>query len=188
MEETSIVFPDGYIPKDKRKKILLLADDLRFSSGVGTMSREIIVGTAHKFSWVNLGAGVNHPNHGSVIDCSESLSNDLNIPDASLKIYPYNGYGDIMIIRQLIKLEQPDMIMHFTDPRYWVWLYQMEHEVRDKIPLIYYHVWDNLPAPVYNKSFYRSCDAIFSISKQTHNIVKQVLGEEQCEVINNKLI
>ena len=32
----------GYIPKDKRKKILLLSDDIRVTSGVGTMSREIV--------------------------------------------------------------------------------------------------------------------------------------------------
>ncbi len=34
----------GYIPKDQRKKILFLADDMRVTSGVGTMAREIIEG------------------------------------------------------------------------------------------------------------------------------------------------
>ena len=29
----------------KKKKIILLSDDLRMSSGVGTMSREIVMGT-----------------------------------------------------------------------------------------------------------------------------------------------
>ena len=32
-------------PKREKKKILLLSDDLRMSSGVGTMSREIVLGT-----------------------------------------------------------------------------------------------------------------------------------------------
>ena len=40
----------GYIPKDQRKKILFLADDMRVTSGVGTMAREIIEGTAHHFN------------------------------------------------------------------------------------------------------------------------------------------
>ena len=38
----------------KKKKILLFSDDMRMSSGVGTMSREIIVGTAHHFDWVQV--------------------------------------------------------------------------------------------------------------------------------------
>jgi hypothetical protein len=46
----------GYIPKDQRKKILFLADDMRVTSGVGTMAREIIEGTAHHFNWVQVGA------------------------------------------------------------------------------------------------------------------------------------
>ena len=33
----------GYIPKDKRKKILMLSDDMRTMSGVGGMAREIIL-------------------------------------------------------------------------------------------------------------------------------------------------
>ena len=39
---------EGYIEKTKRKKILLLSDDLRMHSGVATMSKEIVIGTAHK--------------------------------------------------------------------------------------------------------------------------------------------
>ena len=52
---------EGYIEKDKRKKILLLCDDIRFTSGIATMAREIVVGTSHHFNWVNLGGAINHP-------------------------------------------------------------------------------------------------------------------------------
>ena len=38
----------------KKKKILLLSDDLRMSSGVGTMSREIVMNTADKYDWVQI--------------------------------------------------------------------------------------------------------------------------------------
>ena len=55
---------EGYIEKDKRKKILLLSDDLRMHSGVATMSREIVVGTAHKYNWFQLGAALKHPEIG----------------------------------------------------------------------------------------------------------------------------
>ena len=37
---------EGYIEKSKRKKILLLCDDIRMTSGISTMAREIVVGTA----------------------------------------------------------------------------------------------------------------------------------------------
>jgi len=33
------------VTEKKKKKIILLSDDLRMSSGVGTMSREIVMGT-----------------------------------------------------------------------------------------------------------------------------------------------
>ena len=45
----------GYISKDQRKKILLLSDDIRTHSGVGTQARQIVLNTAHHFNWINLG-------------------------------------------------------------------------------------------------------------------------------------
>ena len=35
---------EGYLPKEQRKKILLLCDDIRMHSGIGTMAKEIILG------------------------------------------------------------------------------------------------------------------------------------------------
>jgi glycosyltransferase involved in cell wall biosynthesis len=166
----------GYIPKDKRKKILFLSDDMRVTSGIGVMSREIVEGTAHYFNWVQVGAGVNHPEAGKVLDLSDAMKKETGIDDPYVRIYPYNGYGDSRLIRQLIEIEQPDAILHFTDPRYWIWLYQMEHEIRQKMPIMYYNIWDDLPFPMYNKEYYMSCDSLFSISKQTYNINKHVLG------------
>lgn len=168
----------GYIPKDQRRKILLLSDDLRVTSGIGVMSREIVEGTAHRYNWVQVGAGVNHPEAGRVVDLSEAASKETGVEEANVRIYPYNGYGDSRLIRHLLEVEKPDAILHFTDPRYWIWLYQMEHEIRQRIPLLYYNIWDDLPYPMYNQSYYASCDALFSISKQTYNINKHVLGDK----------
>ena len=33
----------GYIPKDQRKTILMLSDDIRTTSGVGNMAKEIVI-------------------------------------------------------------------------------------------------------------------------------------------------
>ena len=160
--------------KRKKKKILLLSDDLRMSSGVGTMSREIVVGTIDKYDWVQLGGAIKHPDKGKVFDMNDSMIEETGIQDASLKIYPIDGYGDQEMLRNILNIEKPDAILHYTDPRFWKWLYDMEHEVRQQIPIYYYNIWDDLPYPRWNEPFYESCDLIMNISKQTHNIVQNV--------------
>jgi glycosyltransferase involved in cell wall biosynthesis len=167
-----------WLPKEERKKILLLSDDIRVPSGIGVMSREIVEKTCGIFNWVQIGAAVKHPEFGQVADISAEVTKQTGVEDASVVVYPMNGYGNSMVLRQILEREQPDAILHFTDPRYWIWLYQIEHEIRQKIPMMFYTIWDDLPYPMYNKNFYRSDDALFAISKQTYNIVKQVLGEE----------
>lgn len=174
---------EGYIPKEQRKKILLLSDDIRFTSGIATMAKEIVLGTAHHYNWVNLGAAINHPEHGARLDVCADTNKNAGIEDASVFIYPSNGYGDPNTIRQLIQIENPDALMFFTDPRYWIWLFQMENEIRKKIPMIYLNIWDDLPAPLYNKPYYESCDSLMAISKQTYNINKMVLGDKANEKI-----
>jgi glycosyltransferase involved in cell wall biosynthesis len=168
----------GYIPKEQRKKILFLCDDIRMTSGISTMAREIVVGTAHKYNWVNLGAAINHPDEGKRLDISQDTSRVAGISDASVYMYPISGYGTPELVRQLIDMEKPDAIMFFTDPRYWIWLFQMENEIRKKVPMIYLNIWDDMPAPLYNKSYYESCDTLMAISKQTRNINRLVLGNK----------
>jgi len=169
---------EGYIEKDKRKKILLLSDDLRMHSGVATMSREIVLGTAHKYNWFQLGAALKHPEIGKIIDISEDVNKHANITDANVKVQPNQGYGNSMIIRNLLKREKPDAIFIFTDPRYWTWLFEIEREIRNKIPIVWLNIWDDYPAPMYNRDFYNSVDCLMGISKQTVNINKLVLGED----------
>jgi hypothetical protein len=169
---------NGYIPQSQRKKILFLCDDIRMTSGISTMAREIVVGSSHVFNWVNVGGAINHPDQGKKLDISADTNKIMGINDSSVFIYPNNGYGSPELIRQLIEIEKPDVIMFFTDPRYWVWLFQMENEIRKKIPMVYLNIWDDLPAPLYNESFYDSCDTLMAISKQTLNINKMVLGDK----------
>lgn len=173
---------DGYIPREQRKKILLLCDDIRLTSGISTMAKEIVIGTAHRFNWVNLGAAINHPDQGKRFDICDDTNIHTGISDSSVYIYPYNGYGSVETIRQLLEVEKPDVVMFFTDPRYWIWLFQMEAEIRKKIPMIYMNIWDDLPCPLYNSAYYESCDALMAISKQTKNINSMALGT--CENVN----
>mgnify|MGYP003654226693 FL=1 len=158
-----------------KKKILLLSDDLRMSSGVGTMSREFVLGTLKHYDWVQVGGAIKHPDEGKIIDMNQSVRTDTGIEDAYLKIYPVSGYGSPDVIRQVTQMENGiDAILHYTDPRFWGWLYQMEHELRRTTPIFYYNIWDDLPYPRWNEPFYESCDLIMNISKQTVNIVDNV--------------
>ena len=157
-----------------KKKILLLSDDLRMTSGVATMSKEIVLGTIHKYDWVQLGGAINHPEASKIVDINEDVRKKTGMKDANLKVIPNNGYGNIFTLRMLMEVEKPDAILHFTDPHYWQWLYDAEHEIRQKVPILYYHVWDNLPDPIYNRDIYESCDWIGCISKQTYGLVKRV--------------
>jgi len=169
---------DGYIPKDKRKKILLMCDDIRVHSGIAHMGRELVINTAHHFNWVNVGGAIKHPEAGQRFDLSQDTGKQIGIEDASVMLYPTDGYGSPDLVRQLIQIEKPDAIFIITDPRYWTWLFQMENEIRKHIPIVYLNIWDDYPAPLYNETFYESCDALFGISKQTVNINKLVLGEK----------
>ena len=54
--------------KPKKKKILLLSDDLRMHSGIANVSRDIVFGTLDEFDWVQLGAAVKHPQDGQLFD------------------------------------------------------------------------------------------------------------------------
>ena len=157
-----------------KKKILLLSDDLRMSSGIATVSKELVFGTFEHYDWVQLGAAVNHPEKGKEIDLGEDARKVSGVKDASLKIIPWTGYGDANILRELIMRHQPDAILHFTDPRYWRWLYEMEAELRQNIPILFYHIWDDLPDPHYNRDYYESCDWLGCISRQTYGIVSRV--------------
>ena len=157
-----------------KKKILLLSDDLRMSSGIGTMSKEFVLGTIHHYDWVQIGGAIKHPENGKVVEMKDSVKTETGVEDGYLKIYPTDGYGNPDLLRQIMSIEKPDAIMHYTDPRFWTWLYQMEHEFRQEMPIFYYNIWDDWPAPQYNEFFYESSDLIMNISKQTVAIVKQV--------------
>tara|TARA_R110000744_G_scaffold353123_1_gene459388 strand:- start:1708 stop:3171 length:1464 start_codon:yes stop_codon:yes gene_type:complete len=162
------------ISTSKKKKILLLSDDLRMHSGIGTVSREFVRGTVSEFDWIQIGGAIKHPDAGQCIDISADIAQQTGVIDASVKIYPVDGYGDPDLVRHLIEIENPDAIIHFTDPRFWGWLYNIEHEIRQQVPIMYYTIWDDLPLPIWNQPFYECCDWLGAISKQTYGIVKNV--------------
>ena len=174
----------GYLPKDERKKILLLTDDIRVHSGVAHIAREMVINTCHRYNWVQLAGAIKHPDAGKRMDLSQDTSNKTGVEDASVIIYPTDGYGNPILLRQIIELENPDAIFLITDPRYFTWVFEMENELRKKLPIAYLNIWDDFPAPQYNEEFYESCDALFGISKQTA-LINQITLDKKAD---NKII
>jgi len=166
-----------HIPKDQRKKILLICDDIRVHSGVATVAKEIVLGTAHHFNWVNLAGAIKHPEKGKKFDLSQSINGVIGIDDSNVMVIPTDGYGNPQILRDLLREHKPDALMLITDPRYFTWVFQMESEIRKQCPITYLNIWDDYPAPMYNRPFYEACDLLMGISKQTVNINRLVLEE-----------
>ena len=165
------------IPQHKRKKILLICDDIRVHSGVATVAKEIVVHTCHHFNWVQMAGAIQHPEVGKKLDISHDTNKLAGIEDSSVFIYPTNGYGDARSLRALLNIENPDAIFLITDPRYFMHIWNMEHEIRKNIPIAYLNIWDDYPAPKFNQPFYEACDLLMGISKQTVNINKLVLED-----------
>ena len=67
---------------------------------------------------------------------------------------------------------KPDILYFMTDPRFYEWLWNMEDEIREDVPMVYYHVWDNYPHLILISHGMMSNDFIATISKVTNVVVK----------------
>ena len=56
-----------------KKKILLLSDDLRMTSGIANVSKQLVLGTVDKYDWVQLGAAIKHPDAGKIFDLNDDI-------------------------------------------------------------------------------------------------------------------
>lgn len=157
-------------------KVLTISDHPLSPSGVGTQTRYIIEALldSGSFQVVSLGGAIKHQSYQP--QKTDKYKDDW-------VIFPVNGYGNQDMIRSLLRTEKPDVIWFMTDPRFYGWLWSVAQEVRPLVPLVYYHVWDNFPAPVFNKKFYDSNDKIFTISKVTDRVVKEVTDKPQVEYL-----
>ena len=83
-----------HLPQNKRKKILLICDDIRVHSGVATVGKEIVLHTAHHFNWIQMGGAIKHPDTGKLFDISADVNKMQNIDDSSVKIFCTDQYGN----------------------------------------------------------------------------------------------
>lgn len=87
------------------------------------------------------------------------------------KIWNVPGYGNQEHVRYFLDNEKPDAILANADPRFFEYLFKMDNEIRKQCPLVFYHLWDDLPFPDYNMPAYNSCDHIICGSKFTYNLL-----------------
>jgi len=154
----------------KKIKVLTLSDHPLSPSGVGTQTKymcEALLATG-RYQIVSLGGAIKHMDYTPKL--VEPYGEDW-------KIIPVNGYGTPEMIRSVMRTEKPDILWFMTDPRFWGWLWQIENEVRPHAPMVYYHVWDNYPVPMFNRKYYLSNDLIATISKVTDDIVAKAAPE-----------
>ena len=160
----------------RKIKVLTISDHPLSPSGVGTQTKYIIEALLQsgKFEVVSLGGAIKHPDHKPQ---KTEQYGDL------WKIYPVDGYGTADAVRSILRTERPDILWFMTDPRFFPWLWIIEQEVRPLVPMIYYHVWDNKPYPMFNKRFYDSNDKVVTISKVTDDIVRNVSPDVDTEYL-----
>lgn len=153
-----------------RKKILMLCDHPLVPSGVGTQARYVIEGLLDtgKYSFCVLGGAMKHPDYRPLQIAPEKFG------EGNWIVHPVDGYGDKEKLRHFLKTEKPDALFLFTDPRFFVWVWEMEDEIRQVCPIIYWHVWDNDPTPKFNKVFYDSTDFISALSLKTYGLLQDL--------------
>ena len=153
-----------------KKKILVLSDHPLSPSGVGTQTRYMIEALlkTNRYKFICLGGAMKH---------NDYQPQKIDPYGGDWIIFPVDGYGTQEMIRSILQKEKPDVLWFMTDPRFYGWLWEIENEVRANIPMVYYHVWDNQPYPIFNGIFYRSTDEVACISKVTYDILQNVSPE-----------
>lgn len=143
-------------------KILALTDHPLCTSGVGVQARFLIEGLVKtgKYSFRVLGGAVKH----------EKYDTQMVNPDFIIK--PVDGFGTRDMIRSLLITERPDALFIFTDPRQFIWMWEIEDEIKQVCPIVYWHVWDNDPYPSFNKVWYDSTEVINCLSWKTYELLK----------------
>jgi glycosyltransferase involved in cell wall biosynthesis len=152
----------------QKKKIIVLSDHALSTSGVGTQTRHLIEGLLKKGEWTfrQFGAAMKHTDYRCIMVNEDFI------------IKPIDGFGNRDLIRVTIATEKPDAILIFTDPRFFIWLFEMEDEVHQMCPILWWHVWDNHPYPKFNDTLYQSTDLINCHSHMTYEMIKDRFPEK----------
>lgn len=151
-----------------KKKILMLTDHPLSTSGVGTQARFLIDGLLRtgKYEFIVLGGAIKHESY------------EVVKPHPDLTIVPVDGFGGRDRLRIMLAKERPDALFLFTDPRFFLWVWEMEEEVHQICPIVYWHLWDQCDMPPdFNRVLYESTDLVNCINWPTYTAVKSWVPE-----------
>jgi glycosyltransferase involved in cell wall biosynthesis len=154
--------------QDKKLKVMVLSDHALSTSGVGTQTRHLINGLIKKGNWTfrQFGAALKHSDYRTVVVNEDFI------------IKPIDGFGSPELLRVALATEKPDILFIFTDPRFFVWLFEMEDEIHQICPIVWWHVWDNYPYPEFNQPFYEATDLLNCHSHLTYSMVSEHFPEK----------
>lgn len=152
----------------QKKKILVISDHALSTSGVGTQTRHLIMGLLEKkkYTFRQFGAAMKHTDYRTMVVNEDFI------------IKPIDGFGDRDLIRVTLATEKPDAILIFTDPRFFIWLFEMIDEVHQVCPVAWWHVWDNDPSPTFNNVLYDGTDLINCHSYHTYQNVSKTYPDK----------
>lgn len=152
----------------ERTKVLFLSDHPLIPSGVGIQAKYLITELLRtgRYKFLCLGGAIKHPNYDPQMVAPDEFGHGNWI------IRPVDGHGDKNIVRQALAEFKPDVLVFFTDPRFFMWLWEIEDEVRSVCPMVYWHVWDNDPPPDFNMPIYEATDHIVSLSLKTYGLLQ----------------
>jgi len=152
----------------KKLKVLVLSDHALSTSGVGTQTRHLIEGLLKKDTWTfrQFGAAMKHTDYRTVVVNEDFI------------IKPIDGFGNPELLRVTLSTEKPDILFIFTDPRFFTWLFEIEDEVHQICPIVWWHVWDNYPFPKFNAPYYEGTDVLNCHSHMTYTMLKEYYPEK----------
>lgn len=142
-------------------KLLVISDSIQVPSGVGIQCNKLLAGLLKtgQYDIVQI-AGSLVP-----LDPRPFYYNGIKLYNTS------DGYGNPALLRAVMKEERPDIVLAFSDPRFFFYLFLMDNEIRTQSKLVFYHTWDNEPFPKFNLPWYSACDEIVLISKFSYDLL-----------------
>ena len=111
-----------------KKKILIISDHALSPSGVGVQTKFLVDGLIKKgdMTFIQLGGAVKHNSYNTV-----KVNEDFFIK-------PIDGFGNKTLLRSVLLNEKPDALLIFTDPRFFTWLFEMEDEIHQVCPILWW--------------------------------------------------
>lgn len=155
----------------KKLKVLTFSDHPISKSGIGIQAFQLCKGLLDtgRYSIYSIGGAIKHQDYRPM---GVAPYNENWI------IQPVDGFGDRDKMRYWLSVVKPDVVLFFTDPRFFIWAFEMEEEIRDVCPIVFWTVWDNDPTPLYNKPIYDCCDDVVFFSKYAYDFHKDKINTD----------